>query len=164
MKYDELKWSLKVWLTTSIVSAILFSLLRFLRLHHFLSAGNYSQNLADEQYQKLLAQSINMVCFSLVILIPFCITLYYLTIRLGQRDVSNKRFKLFLSIAGALLIVFPFALIICYYTVQLPGGDLKTADLIESIVYCVGYVIVGLVSVWCYKLKYGIASSIQSRP
>lgn len=148
-----LAYSLKVWSTTSIVSPILISLLRLSRLHHFLSKEHSDIHFADEQYHKLLLLSLNSVWFSLVILIPLCVALYYVSIWLNKRNVPKQRHKPYLSIAGVLAILFPFALITCYYILELPANYLRVVDLYEIMAMCVVYAVVGFVSIWIYKLK-----------
>ncbi|WP_179416187.1 hypothetical protein HDF19_06045 [Mucilaginibacter sp. E4BP6] len=77
-KQHIFNYSLKVWLTTSLVAPILITLLRFIRINKLLMSSQ------SDQYHKFFLRQSGMVIGSLIVLIPLFAVVYYAIIFLSN--------------------------------------------------------------------------------
>ncbi|MDB5145112.1 MAG: hypothetical protein JWQ66_3825 [Mucilaginibacter sp.] len=159
MNHHAFRYSLKVWLTTSLVVPLLITLLRFIRLHKYLVSVHCEYHCADAQYHKFIVRQSGMAIFSLITLIPLGVALYFTIIFLDKRQVPLYIYKRYLSVIGILFAVLPEVLLLCYsIAINIRSFyDLRTFS-IDSIFYAIAVV----ASIWFYKLRPNVGLDLQS--
>ncbi|MDF2431264.1 MAG: hypothetical protein JWP44_895 [Mucilaginibacter sp.] len=118
MKGPIFKYSIKVWLTTSIVAPLLISFLRFISLRNYLLSINCHDQCAIPLYHGFLKKQFGFLIGSIIVLIPLGIVVYYTIIFLKKRQVSFLIYKRYLSILGVSVSLFPGLLLLSYSTIS----------------------------------------------
>jgi hypothetical protein len=150
MKDPIFKYSIKVWLTTSIVAPLLISLLRFISLHNYLLSINCHDQCAIPLYRRFLLKQSGFLVGSLIVLIPLGIVIYYTIIFLKKRQVPFLIYKRYLIVLGVIVTLFPGLLLICYSTISNIESFYNLRMFETDSIF---YGIVALASIWLYKLK-----------
>jgi len=150
-------YSLKVWLTTSIIAPVLIMLLRFVWLRNYLLSVHTDRFETYRQFHRLLLKSLGMVVADLILLIPLAVGFYYTIVFLGKRRVPFYRYKRYLSIVGVIFALLPNALLSVYIMVLNVGdADLQRLEIRALCVNSSLYVFVAIAGIWFHRFKPAI--------
>jgi hypothetical protein len=150
MKDPIFKYSIKVWLTTSIVAPLLISLLRYISLRNYLLSINCHNQCAIPMYHGFLKKQFGFLIGSVIVLIPLGIVVYYTIIFLKKRQVPFLIYKGCLSILAISVSLFPGLLLLSYSAI-LNVASFYTLKMFEADGIFFG--IAALASILLYKLN-----------
>jgi hypothetical protein len=148
---QALIYSLKAWLTTSIIAPLLITLLLFIIAHKYLVLGHIDQAMVHRQYIRLITRMLYMIAGSLIMWVPLGIALYYTITYLDRKQVLPRLYKWYLSIPGLFAAVLPYVLILCYTIAVVKGS--YSAIVLDIAIRSFIYAIVAMASIWLYKLQ-----------
>ena len=157
---QPLAYSLKIWLTTSILSPILITFLHF----YFLVLNQLNPFHNPKVFHRELLHLITMIEGNWIFMIPLGLGLYYSVMLLNKRSIRLVVIKGYLSIIGVVLAVLPDAVFLFYMIWSNPDSPFITITIIGFTHAMVCYALSVLAGIWFYKLKphSGSALSIQS--
>ena len=153
-------YSLKVWLTTSILTPILITLMHC----YFLASNHLNPFHNPKVFHRELLHLITMIEGTCIFMVPLGLGLYYSVILLNKRSIRSVAIKGYLSIIGVTLAVLPDAVFLFYMIWSNPDSPFITITIIGFTHAMVCYALSVLAGIWFYKLKPnpGSALSIQS--
>jgi hypothetical protein len=149
MNRHAFQYSIKVWLTTSIIAVLLITLFRYILLRVLLSATNCDNKCAAIQYHKFVIKQSGMVAVSLIGLIPLAIAIYYGVITLLSTKKSINSRRLYLTFIGVVFVLLPHLILLVYAIVS-------NVDYLYNRAFFVNgpfYVVTVIASIWCYPLR-----------
>ena len=150
---QALIYSLKVWLTTSIVSPILLTTLHLVFLQRNLALVHINQYDTPRAYHLLISKLPLMVAGNVVLLIPLCVALCYTTVLLEGRQLPVAKYKLYLSIVAVFFAPL-VPLLLLGYVILVEMASLNTPGYSYDVTFNpVSTILVALASIWFYKLK-----------
>ncbi|MGF7039102.1 hypothetical protein M2273_002354 [Mucilaginibacter lappiensis] len=133
MNYHVFNYCLKVWLTSVVVSPILYILIEVI-----INSG-YFESIPSE-----IAFILFSILYGLILSIPSCLLLLGSLYVLNRMNLSISTSKIWLSITGIILTLIPF--VIMYHSYDI---ERRPAIIPWAISYC----LVIVAEIWFYKLK-----------
>jgi len=140
---QALIYSLKAWLTTSLLAPLLITVIRFILLRNYLTSSDIGNYQIDRQYHRFMLQQLHMVLGGFIFLIPFGFALCYCIFFLNKRQVPCHQYKRYLSITAIVFSLLPDLLSACFFSVSVRFLIVEGS--------C--YLIPALISVWFYNPK-----------
>ncbi|TWJ03499.1 hypothetical protein JN11_01045 [Mucilaginibacter frigoritolerans] len=145
---QELTYTLKVWLTSSVLTPILTTALHF----YFLSLNNLHPFYDARIYDKELLRLLKSIALIWVGFLPLAVGLYYSIVLLSKKPIGLFCIKAYLSVIGVILATFFEAILLFDMLMSNTNGLIRTVAInaiIQSII-CHTLPVVG--SIWFYKL------------
>ncbi len=142
-------YSLKVWLTTSVLSPVLITAVHF----YFLSLNNYDPFRNAVIYKKELLRLLKSIAGSWIVFLPMALGLYYAVLLLSKRSIKLLYIKACLSVIGVILAVLLEVILLLFYLLSAnPDSAAKTITLIITVHLMVCNALSVVVCIWFYKL------------